>query len=313
MNATTATAPHRRRAGLLIAMVSAALLTRNATATAAPGISHEQTGVSDDRMVPLPGGDIHIVTSGTPSPDALVLIHGLAGSTAWWDPVMPALRDRYVVRVDLLGHGESAKPDTGYSMADQAARIGEVLDRLGVRHAVVVGHSTGGYVATSLAEQRHGLVSALGLIDTGARLDAFTDNGPAGDLLLDPAIGKPLWPLLPDVAIRYSLSSAFTRNIPIPERLVTDVEGMTYRSLTATSKASDAYLSARPEPDRLVALHLPTMVIYGSEDKRWQPTSYQDYRVVPNVRIVALNCGHTPMMEDPADTGPLIHDFAAQH
>jgi pimeloyl-ACP methyl ester carboxylesterase len=88
------------------------------------------------------------------------------------------LGDAYVVRIDLLGHARSAKPDSGYSMAEQARRVGAVLDQLGVRHAIVVGHSTGGYVTTSLAEQRRDLVSAIALISAGPRLDAFTDNGP---------------------------------------------------------------------------------------------------------------------------------------
>lgn len=310
MNETTAavTPRRRRRVGLLIAAVSAALCAGNATgvATAAPDVSQEQ-------MVYLPAGDIHIVSSGVPGRDVVVLLHGLAGSTVWWDPVMPALRHRYVVRVDLLGHGESAKPDSGYGMAEQAGRVAEVLDRLGVRHAIVVGHSTGGYVATSLAEQRRDLVTALALIDTGSRPDAFTGNGPAGDLLLEPAIGQPLWPLLPDAAIRYSLSSAFTRDVPVPERIVADVRSMTYRSLTATSHASDAYLRERPEPDRLVDLGLPTMVVYGAQDKRWPAASFQDYRRVPNIRVESLDCGHTPMIEDPAATGALLRDFAEHY
>ncbi|MGF6883237.1 pimeloyl-ACP methyl ester carboxylesterase [Nocardia sp. GAS34] len=307
MNNTTAVAPgRRRRIGLMIAAMSAALF---ATTTPGAAAAPQDQG----QMVHLPGGDIHVVASGAPSADAVVLLHGLAGSTAWWDQVMPALQDRYVVRIDLLGHGESAKPDSGYSMEEQARRVGEVLDRLGVRHAVVVGHSTGGYVATSLAEQRRDLVSALELIDTGARLDAYTDSSPVSGLFFNPAIGQPLWPLLPDAAIRYLLSSAFTRNVPIPGQLVADVRGMTYRGLTATSNASDAYLRAETEPDRLVALHLPTMVIYGSEDKRFLPASYRDYSRVPGVRIVSLDCGHTPMIEDPGPTGVLIHDFVEHH
>ncbi|NED83687.1 alpha/beta fold hydrolase, partial [Streptomyces sp. SID11233] len=39
----------------------------------------------------------------------LVLIHGLAGSVAWWDPVLPALTGLRVLRFDLLGHGASPK------------------------------------------------------------------------------------------------------------------------------------------------------------------------------------------------------------
>lgn len=298
----------RRRVGLMIAAASVALFAGNAT-----GVANAAPNVSQDRMVHLPAGDIHVVSSGVPGAEPVVLLHGLAGSTAWWDQVMPALRNRYVVRIDLLGHGRSAKPDSGYGMAEQASRVAAVLDRLGVRHATVVGHSTGGYVATSLAEQRRDLVAALALIDTGSRLDAFTGNGPVGDLLFNPAIGQPLWPLLPDAAIRYSLSSAFTRDVPIPERIVADVRGMTYRSFTATSNASNAYLRDRAEPDRLARIGLPTMVLFGSWDKRWRAASFQDYRRVPNVRIESLDCGHTPMIEDPGAAGALIRGFAEDY
>lgn len=137
----------RRHLGRIIVAVLAAMIVGGTT-----GVSTATPNDSQERMVHLPDGDIHVVTGGAPNTRALVLLHGLAGSTVWWDPVMPALRNMYVVRIDLLGHGKSDKPDSGYGMAEQARRVGAVLDRLGVRQAIVVGHSTGGYVATSLAE-----------------------------------------------------------------------------------------------------------------------------------------------------------------
>src|SRR5438105_5036765 len=96
---------------------------------------------------------LHVVHTGPLDAPTVVLVHGSGASMAWWDPVLPALRDLHVVRVDLLGHGRSAKPDDGYEMTEQARRVGAVLDRLGVSRAVLVGHSTGGNVATSLVEQ----------------------------------------------------------------------------------------------------------------------------------------------------------------
>ncbi|MGY4101509.1 hypothetical protein ACW2Q0_18435 [Nocardia sp. R16R-3T] len=41
-------------------------------------------------------------------------------------------------------------------------------------------------------------------------------------------------------------------------------------------------------------LGLPAMVIYGSQDKRWSSASFQDYRLIPDVRIETLDFGHTP-------------------
>jgi pimeloyl-ACP methyl ester carboxylesterase len=88
---------------------------------------------------------------------------------------------------------------------------------------------------------------------------------------------------------------------------------MTYRSITATSDASDVYLRERREPDRLADLGLPSLVLYGSRDHRWPAASFQDYRSVPGVRMESLDCGHSPMIEEPGPTGELLRDFAEKH
>ena len=97
-----------------------------------------------DRFVRLDDGDMHVVQDGEPGARALLLIHGTAASTAWWDPVVPRLAGACrVIRVDLLGHGRSASPADGYDIPTQARRVGAALDRLGAGRVVVIGHSTG--------------------------------------------------------------------------------------------------------------------------------------------------------------------------
>ena len=56
----------------------------------------------------------------------------------------------------------------------------------------------------------------------------------------------------------------------IPDEIIADAKGMTYRSFTATSRASHAFLKERPVPDRLADLGLPVLVIFGSQDRRWK-------------------------------------------
>ncbi len=79
-----------------------------------------------------------------------------------------------MIRTDLLWHGRSAKPADGSFavpgpalQAGVAGVAGVALGRLVVEHAVLVGHSIGGAVATALAEQRPGRVRALALLNTG--------------------------------------------------------------------------------------------------------------------------------------------------
>jgi pimeloyl-ACP methyl ester carboxylesterase len=121
---------------------------------------------ADGRFVRLVDGDMHVVEDGTPGAPGLLLIHGSAGSTAWWDPVVPALAGACrVIRVDLLGHGRSSSPPGGYDIPAHARRVGAALDRLGAGRVTVIGHSMGCMVATALAEQRPDKVAALALID----------------------------------------------------------------------------------------------------------------------------------------------------
>lgn len=272
---------------------------------------------TEDLLLPAAEGDIHVCQDGPRDAPALVLVHGLAGSTRWWNAIVPDLaRDHRVVRVDLLGHGRSAKPEgPGYRLAEHARRVGAVLDRLGVERAVGIGHSTGGLVLTALAEERPGLVAALALVDTGPRLDAFVSNGITGRLVLSPAIGPLLWRIRTDSLIRKALSTAFSRlGYEAPQEIVDDVRGMTLHGSVATSQGAEAYLRERPVPARLAALGTPLLVLFGEEDHRWQPTAFADYRAVPGASVEALSSlGHSPMLEDPQRTLALLSPFLAAH
>lgn len=58
-------------------------------------------------------GGIHVCQDGPRDAPALLLIHGSASSTRSWDPLVPLLTGSHrVIRIDLLGHGRSAKPAT---------------------------------------------------------------------------------------------------------------------------------------------------------------------------------------------------------
>jgi len=73
-------------------------------------------------------------------------------------------RKHRVVAVDLLGHGGSEKPSSGYSIENQADLVAGVLGRLGVRNAEVVGHSLGGSVAVALTDpQRRAELADVGV------------------------------------------------------------------------------------------------------------------------------------------------------
>ena len=149
-----------------------------------------------------PARPVHVVEDGSRSAPSMLLIHGTAGSVAWWNPVIPALtQQRHVIRVDLPGHGDSA-PVRSYAVVDQARRVSGVLDELGLDSVTVVGHSSGGNVATALAEQRPDIVRAVALINSGPTPHALGPQARINRLVAAPLLGRLIWTLRSDTSIR---------------------------------------------------------------------------------------------------------------
>lgn len=96
----------------------------------------------------------------------ILLLHGLASSSFIWNLVAPLLaKEGYdVFALDQRGHGESEKPDQGYSFAHILADDRAAIQALGLQSPVVVGHSWGAMVALEYAASGAGL-SGLILID----------------------------------------------------------------------------------------------------------------------------------------------------
>ncbi|GGM23868.1 alpha/beta fold hydrolase [Dactylosporangium sucinum] len=97
----------------------------------------------------------------------VVLLHGLASTSRWWDLVVAELPGRRLLRWDHRGHGLSSSPSAGYRVDVLAADAAAVLDTLRLAGCVVVGHSMGASVALMLAASRPDLVSAVCCVDGG--------------------------------------------------------------------------------------------------------------------------------------------------
>jgi pimeloyl-ACP methyl ester carboxylesterase len=263
---------------------------------------------TEESTLPLDDGEIHVCQDGPRDAPALLLIHGTAASLRTWDPMVPLLAgSRRVIRIDLPGCGQSARPDgASYAVPDQARRVGAALDRLGVEHAIVVGHSSGGCVATALTEQRPDLVTALALINTGPDMAAYIAD--------EIAIGPAQWPDLTDEQLRQIMSSAFSAGYKIPQPFVDEARGMNLHVFAATSQAVRAYLEEQALPQRLAVLGKPLLVIFGQNDRRWRSSSAAEYRAVPGATVEMLPAlGHSPNLEDPPRTAAPLLTFTAKH
>lgn len=96
----------------------------------------------------------------------VVLLHGLADSSACWPSVVEHLAtDRLTIVTDLRGHGESLLPDALFTIKAAADDLAVVVRQVAQRPALVVGHSLGGLVAQDLAVRAPALLRGLVLED----------------------------------------------------------------------------------------------------------------------------------------------------
>ncbi len=146
--------------GIVILLLGAMVWTRSLARSATRRVPQPGT------LQPVVGGVMHYIDTGPRDATTLVLIHGLGAQLQHFTyGLVDKLKDEYrVIAVDRPGCGYSSLDDgDGASLADQARMIDEMLAKLGVERAVMVGHSMGGAVALRLALDFPERTSALAL------------------------------------------------------------------------------------------------------------------------------------------------------
>ena len=113
---------------------------------------------------------------------AIVSIHGLTANHICWQSMADILTpDHRLISYDLRGRGESDKPAKGYSLEIHAQDLGALLDHLGLKSAVIMGHSLGANIGTYFAAHFPKRVRKLILVDGGIdfRAEVFDSIAPA--------------------------------------------------------------------------------------------------------------------------------------
>ena len=276
--------------------------------------------IDGGRLLTLPGGDVQVYEEGAGSGAPIVLIHCYSCSLHWWDELAPILaEDHRVIRIDLLGHGGSQKPSSGYSMEEQAGLVAGALDRLGVQGAVVVGHSMGFDVAVALAARASQLVDRLVNIDSGPDEEDDCSLPFLAKVGYWPVVGEALRRLAPDFAVKEGYSDAFAPGydladgFPNPDPVVEDYEAMTYTSFKDSAEEVGDYTDEASLDERLRQIPVPLLSIFGTEDQICDPeTSQAAYAALPGARTELIKgAGHSPNVEKPDETAALIEEFAA--
>lgn len=269
--------------------------------------------VAGGRILDLPDGQIQAIDRGPRDGSPIVLIHCFSCSIDWWDGMLPRLEaDHRVVAVDLLGHGGSEKPGSGYTPENQAKLVAEALEELEVEDAEVVGHSLGGSVSVALAEAAPQRVDRVAIIDMPPD-HTYGDLGFIAGLAFQPVLGEALWTIKPDFSVRDGLSVAFAPGFDVPDAFVDDVNRMTYTAYDESPSGVDDYLDEESLDRRAADTGKPLMVLMGAEEQivNDPQRALDHYQAsVPSAETHLIGgAGHSPNVEKPAETAALVLAF----
>jgi len=302
-------------AAFLVLLILNAIVVSNQTADA-------ERNVEGAELIQTSSGTLQVLDEGNPEGSPIVLVHGYTGSLAWFEELAPLLAaDHRVIRLDLLGHGGSDKPASGYAITDQANALAEALAEMGVADATLVGHSLGATVVTALAEQSPDLAARIVIVDQAPN-DDYEDPSFSAKLGFTPVIGqamKRLTDAAPTSAVRGQFQQAFAPDFNIasgfddPDEVVENLNEMTYTAFVDVTEAEGDYSDSRSLDDRLGALEIPLLVIFGAEDQIYDAEeAIEPFRGIAGVQAFVLEgAGHSPQVELPDEVAGLVNEFAA--
>src|SRR5947208_6399256 len=247
------------------------------------------------------GVRIHYQEAGDEKAPPMILIHGFISSNLiWTNTLLPLAHKGFrVIAPDLPGYGYSDKPaDAEYTIAEQAATMIGLMDRLQIKKAIMVGASYGGAIAATMALDYPDRVEELVLVG------AVTNDNVKKNLLLRvsclPIIGDIATPLFLGSRwiLRKRMEDMYRRmGKPINEKMVASRHHLletanAHRTMIRTARRWSANRIEREAS----LIRQPTLLVWGDEDTHIPIENAIKLRdTIPNARLIVFrNCGHLP-------------------
>jgi len=265
-------------------------------------------GIDDNLMqeefITVDGSKIRYLKSGS-SKRSLVLIHGLGASAERWEEVIPHFSKNFTVYVpDLIGFGQSDKPNVDYTTEFFSNFVESFLASLGLEKSAIIGSSLGGQIAVEYVAKNQQSVDKLVLVSPSG---AMKQSTPALDAYIMAA-------LYPDPTTARNAFTMMTGNDKhVPDKIV---DGFVQRMRMPNAKFvfMSTLLGLKNAPEisaRLELIRVPTLIVWGSLDPVI-PVKYAEYFVkkIQDCRFYQIeNCGHTPYVEEPDEFSKIVLNF----
>jgi pimeloyl-ACP methyl ester carboxylesterase len=238
------------------------------------------------------GVSLPYVAHGDPSGAPVLLLHAWGESLGCFDRLVPLLPATIrALAMDQRGHGGADKPAAGYALADFAEDVVAFMDAVGLSSAVLLGSSSGGYVAQQVAISSPHRVTGLVLVGSPRSLrgrPAFADEV---DRLTDPIDRS--W-------VKASLEW-FPRFHDVPDWYLEGRVDDGVRMPAHVWREALAGLSTALPPTETGVISTPTLIIWGERDELLLRKDEEALSAaIPGSRLVVYeDTGHLVLWEQP--------------
>lgn len=262
---------------------------------------------------------VNYVQQGPSTGAPVILIHGLAASLHDWDDLLPLLAENGYAgyALDLLGHGESEKPEhrSEYTVETVYRHFSDWVDSLHIQEPMtLIGHSLGGAISLLYALRHPDRINGLVLVNP------FYDIKQLSPAIQSAALRQLLYAGVVDLT-PYWLFRFFVDvtsfNYYIGHREVHSLpEHIRYQTALDFKRASSGiYNIVHTLPNILSDLpriQQPTLLLWGKRDQTLASESFPRIgKLLPN--IVASHtmpiCGHVPHQCHPDKFNPHVMKF----
>jgi pimeloyl-ACP methyl ester carboxylesterase len=238
------------------------------------------------------GVSVPYVSAGPAAATPVVLLHAWGESWRSFDRLLPLLPGKiHAVAMDLRGHGDADKPATGYSLAEVAADVAAFMDAAGIPTAVLLGSSSGGYVAQQVAITSPHRVAGLVLVGSPRSLQGRPSFADEVDQLTDPV----------DAAWVRKFLAWFPRFHPVPLWYIDGrVRDGVRMPAYAWRETLAGLVSARPPTDT-ATITAPALILWGAHDQLLTREDQQALAaaIPASQLIIYQDTGHLVLWEQP--------------